>query len=260
MKKHKAILVDYGAYPFLLHFAERQIKREAITYYLYNGSFKSPNSGSAKSKYQQGVEAVSLNNDAKIRKDSLLARLQDERTWARILVRRLNTLHPTIIIAANCPLVVVAALKKWCTDHQAQFIFWLQDLHGPAITAAVQGKIPVIGHIAAWWFNRLERRLIRQSDHVIAICDLFAAHAESCGLSASKISVQPNWAPIDEIPILQKKNSWSEKYGFHETVNFIYTGTLGHKHNPDLLIKTADHFANQTYGSSLSPRVHALIN
>ncbi|MGA3213794.1 MAG: glycosyltransferase, partial [Terriglobales bacterium] len=85
----------------------------------------------------------------------------------------------------------------------------------------------------------LERRQLRNSDAVVAITDDFVPLAVSWAGSKTKVTVIENWAAVDEFPPLPKANAWSCKHGCESSVNFIYSGTLGLKHKPELLAQLA---------------------
>jgi len=53
------------------------------------------------------------------------------------------------------------------------------------------------------------------------------------------VSVIENWAAIDDIAVGTKDNGWSREHGLHTGFAFVYSGTLGRKHNPMLLLKLA---------------------
>ena len=55
-----------------------------------------------------------------------------------------------------------------------------------------------------------------------------------------KISCIPNWAPLNDIPVLDKKNKFSIEHNIESSFNILYSGTLGFKHNPDVLINLAE--------------------
>jgi glycosyltransferase involved in cell wall biosynthesis len=52
----------------------------------------------------------------------------------------------------------------------------------------------------------------------------------------------PNWAPLEEITPLPKLNPWAKKHGLAHQFCFLYSGVLGLKHNPGLLLKLALHW------------------
>ena len=49
-----------------------------------------------------------------------------------------------------------------------------------------------------------------------------------------------------------KRNAWARSQGIESTFNFVYSGTLGLKHNPDLLLQLALRFQND-------PRVRVVV-
>ena len=62
------------------------------------------------------------------------------------------------------------------------------------------------------------------------------------GVAPERVAVIPNWAPIDRLPVLEKDNAWSRANGLGDRFCFLYTGTLGMKHNPQLLLELARYF------------------
>jgi colanic acid biosynthesis glycosyl transferase WcaI len=51
--------------------------------------------------------------------------------------------------------------------------------------------------------------------------------------------VIPNWAPIESLPVLSRNNDWAQAQDLADKFVFLYTGTLGMKHNPNLLLQLA---------------------
>lgn len=56
---------------------------------------------------------------------------------------------------------------------------------------------------------------------------------------ARAISVIENWAPLDELPALPRENAWSNEHGLNGRTVYLYSGTLGFKHDPELLLELA---------------------
>ncbi len=50
----------------------------------------------------------------------------------------------------------------------------------------------------------------------------------------------PNWAPLDEIYPVERKNDWAVENSLDDTKTLLYSGTLGLKHNPALLVSLAE--------------------
>jgi glycosyltransferase involved in cell wall biosynthesis len=115
----------------------------------------------------------------------------------------------------------------------------MQDVHGIAIRKLLGAKWPILGHTVGFYYERLERRLLKSSDHVILISDRHRCVAEKYGVQKEKLSVLTNWAFIEEFPTMPKVNQWSISNDVAHTFNFVYSGTLGMKHTPELLLKLA---------------------
>jgi glycosyltransferase involved in cell wall biosynthesis len=89
-----------------------------------------------------------------------------------------------------------------------------------------------------------EKYLLRKSDKVVLITNDFRPIVSRAGVSDDKIFVVHNWAPLDDMPVQSKSNSWSEKHGIADKFCFVYAGTLGMKHNPELLVGLSKAFAD----------------
>ena len=84
--------------------------------------------------------------------------------------------------------------------------------------------------------------MLRDSDHVVVIAEDFQPIIEGWGVSQDKITVIPNWAALDEMPVRTKINHWSLESKLDNKFCFLYTGSMGLKHNPALLLQLAKHY------------------
>jgi colanic acid biosynthesis glycosyl transferase WcaI len=231
-------LVDYANYPFLRGAATDLNRNGHPTWYVYSASFQSPNhSSSANAPASPNIVPIAL--DGHFSKQSLFKRRVQEIAWAKRCSAWLDTTCPKVVLAANCPLEVLRLLQRWCTRHGAAFIMWVQDIHGLAIKRILGRKLPVVGHLAGWWYDRLERRLIRESAHTILISPDHQDLALSAGQHPERTTVLENWAVLADHPQRPKDSPWSRRHGLDTTANVVYAGTLGMKHNPGLLLALA---------------------
>lgn len=100
-----------------------------------------------------------------------------------------------------------------------------------------------LGRLVGEYYLAMERAQLRRSQRVIAIAEEFRAPYRQWGLDESKFHVLPNWAALEEIPLLPKDNPWARRHGLQDKFVFLYSGVLALKHNPGLLLALADHFA-----------------
>lgn len=63
--------------------------------------------------------------------------------------------------------------------------------------------------------------------------------------AADKVFVIENWAPLEEMPCLAPSTNWSREQGIEGKFCFMYSGTLGMKHKPELLLALARRFESQ---------------
>ena len=133
-----------------------------------------------------------------------------------------------------------------------RFVYWLQDVISVAAKLLLGKKIPVAGNLIGSHYITLEKKLLRASDHIVLIAGEYEPFLLGWGVSKQKMSIIHNWAPLNELPPLPKDNPWSREHGLHDKFCFLYSGTLGMKHNPDLLLSLAVHFKD-------NPNVRVLI-
>ncbi len=118
------------------------------------------------------------------------------------------------------------------------FIFWLQDLYGEGATRVLRRRIPVFGAALGRAFGWYERRLLKRSSHIVVITRDFLEYLPGAARQR-RTTVIENWAPIDALPVLPKSNDWSRQQGLDDKICLLYSGTLGMKHNPSLLLELA---------------------
>ncbi len=99
-------------------------------------------------------------------------------------------------------------------------------------------------------FAWLEKSVAQKSDSVVVIAPAFLSKLVGLKVPASKITVIENWASLEEIHPLPYHNAWRESMTLDERPVFLYSGTLGLKHRPDLLYKLAQ---------SLGPRGQVVV-
>lgn len=170
---------------------------------------------------------------------SPIKRYLHEIQLGKLLENKLIKFQPDLVISSQTPLIAQRQLIKTCLGYSIGFIFWLQDILGIGIHSNLKKKLPGVGALIGNYFIRLEYKLLKQSSRVIAITEDFVPIVKSAGTKPSNIHVVENWAPLNKLPITEKQNKWSIAHKLNTTFNFIYTGTLGMKHNPELLVNLA---------------------
>lgn len=180
-----------------------------------------------------------------IAKYGYLRRVFQERAYGRLLAREIEAFRPDVVLGGTTAPDVQAAAVAACRRLGIGFVFWAQDLNAIAIGRLLRRKLPVLGALAGRHYLALERRLLRQSDAVVAITDDFVPILTGWGVDRARIHVIENWAPRDELPVRPRANAWAAAHGLTDKLVFLYSGTLGLKHNPELLLHLAKWFVSR---------------
>jgi colanic acid biosynthesis glycosyl transferase WcaI len=148
--------------------------------------------------------------------------------------------QPEVVLSANTPTETQEYLLKATKQIGARFVLWIQDFYSIAVDKLVRKKLPLIGRFIGDYYKRMERSQFVSSDHIVTITNDFVPILEKeFGIQRSKVTTISNWAPIESLPVTPKHNPWSEELGLDRHFVFLYSGTLGMKHNPDLLLQLA---------------------
>jgi len=239
----RILVHDYAGHPFQVQLSRKLAERGYNVLHLYSSSVLTPRGKLTKTEddpKEFDIKGISLSKT--ISKYSYIKRYFQEKQYAKLLIKEIKKFNPEIIISSNTPIVIQEILLNFSKKFNIKFVFWLQDIYGIGIKKVLGKKIPVVGNIIAKYFINLERKLLDQSDRIILITEDFQNILESWSVSTDKCIVIHNWAPLEEIPIFPKHNEWAKEHDLHDKFCFMYSGTLGLKHNPELLLKLAEAF------------------
>lgn len=168
------------------------------------------------------------------KKYSACRRFAAQRTYARDLRCLIKKQQPDVILSGNAPIDVQAELLWHCRQNRIGFVHWVQDVYCQALEFFLRTKTVFAKPISSP-FRKLEKHVAAQSDATVVIAPAFRQLMLKWGIPDSKIEVIENWAPLDEISLHPRQNAWRGSHGFDCQPVFLYSGTLGLKHRPDLL-------------------------
>jgi glycosyltransferase involved in cell wall biosynthesis len=176
---------------------------------------------------------------------SPLKRVIQELNYGSKVGRLIRSEGPDVAVLSNVPLLAHFLIALRLRRAGIPMIFWHQDIYSAAIGGAARKKLGWAGGPIALVADRLERYIARSSAAIVAISSTFVPKLRSWGIDESAISVVPNWAPIEDLPVQSKDNPWSRRMGMSSVPVILYSGTLGLKHDPSLLAKIADHLGTE---------------
>lgn len=181
------------------------------------------------------------------RKDRFFQRRANDIVYGRTAGSLIAGFRPDVVISGNTPLDAQGPLMRALRQRTgAAFVFWMQDFYSLAITRLLGRKWFGLGALISAWYRRMERAQLARSDAVVLISEGFRSELTAFGVPAEKVAVIPNWGAIDAIPLRPKDNDWSRRMGLAEATVALYSGTLGLKHDPGLLLALADDAGGDT--------------
>jgi colanic acid biosynthesis glycosyl transferase WcaI len=236
----RIVVCDYSGHPFQIELSRHLATRGHSVLHLHFAEFQTPKGAVTAQAHDAptfAVEAVSLGEP--FAKDKFLRRRFQELRIGTLIAERALRFGPDIVIGCNMPLDAQHRLQQACVRAGIVFVFWLQDIYSAAIGHYLGERLGLPGRVIGNHYRRLERSLLSASDAVVAISDRFLPALAEWRISGDRITVIPNWASLSEIYPMGKDNDWARLHRLHDKTVALYTGTLGLKHNPAILLDLA---------------------
>jgi glycosyltransferase involved in cell wall biosynthesis len=146
---------------------------------------------------------------------------------------------PEVVLSGDTPIDVQAHLLRSCRRLGIGFTHWVQDDYSLALDFILRRRIGAAAGLATLPYRWLDGWVARNSGAVVSISTGFIPRLRSLGARRESISVIENWAPLNEIPSMPQRNPWSESLELHGRPVFLYSGSMGLKHRPDLIYMLA---------------------
>ena len=241
----RIVIQDYAGHPFQVQLSRKLAERGHSVLHVYAGYNKTPHGSLQKRETDpSNFDVQGLYIHQPLKKYSYVKRWFQEREYGRLVVDAVKKFKPDTVISANMPLDPQAMLQQNCLHNHVRLIIWLQDVISLATKKTLEKKLSWVGGLIGNYYIAMEKRVLSNSDHIIPITQGFEPFLCEAGILQSKMTVIPNWTPLDELPVTPKDNPWSREHDLVDKFCFMYSGTLGLKHNPNLLLQIALHFKN----------------
>lgn len=173
-----------------------------------------------------------------IAKTSYLRRSLQEVRLGLDLVRHVRRVRPDVVLVSTTPIPMLVMLALALAVLRTSFVLWHQDVQAVAVARLAGTKLSPIFGVLARVLEAGERWSSRRAAAVVVITEAFRSVHERWG-TADKVVVVPNWAPLDEITQRSRDNAWAARHGLLDDPTLLYSGTLGLKHDPELLVELA---------------------
>lgn len=231
---------EFSGHPFQIQLSRELARRGHEVEHVYFAGNTTPK-GTVDSTDTSNLNIVGLNIPFAFAKHSVRKRRAADIEYGKVAARAARAFKPDAIISSNMPPDGQKVLLQEAHNLNARFVYWLQDIYGPAVRFVLSKKAKAIAHLGGAYYEWFEKKLLRQSDAIVCISDAFVEYIKRWNIPSEKIHLIENWAPLDEVTPLPRNNVWAEENGVAGRFCFMYSGTLGMKHRPELLLALAQH-------------------
>lgn len=239
----RALVHDYSGHPFQVQLSRALARRGHEVLHVHCSSYRSGKGAlSRQDGDPPGLRIESIDLGADFDHSSPARRIGQELSYGGAFSRLAAQYRPEVVLATNDPLFAKARAARWFRQSGTPWVFWLQDLYSVAMGAYVASRLGLPGKVLGRSFEMIERRLLRQASAVVLITDDFRAELRQWRVPEERCHVIENWAPLEDLPALPKDNAWARHQRLHDRQVLLYSGTLGLKHDPRLLLALAERF------------------
>jgi colanic acid biosynthesis glycosyl transferase WcaI len=240
----RILLHDYAGHPFQAQLSRELARRGHEVLHTHFKELQTPKGDLRPRDGDPPTFAVSdISLGAPFAKDSLLRRWRQEHLYGRQLVGAVHSFAPDVVLSANAPLEVQRMLQAACCKRGIRFVPWIQDFYSIAVETLLGRKVNrALGLVVGRYYRWLEKSILTECDQAVYITSDFVDHTACWNLDDRKCHVVENWAPLDEIQPRPRDNPWAQRHGLLDKICLLYSGTLGHKHHPGVLLALAEAF------------------
>ena len=240
----KLLIHDYAGHPFAVQLSRELARRGHQVVHAYAGNLLTPR-GTLQKRADDplgfDIVEVPMSPGYRVNKYSFLKRRGYEVAYGRELAALLERVRPDVVISGQTPTEPQWAMIRAAHRLGVPAVSWIQDFYSVAVDRLARKKLPLVGGLVGRWYRHLDKKCFRGSAGIVAITEDFLPILTGFGVPAGRVTVIPNWAPLEELPLRPRRNA-SARHGLDGAFVFLYAGTLAMKHNPDLLLQLAVRF------------------
>jgi len=233
----KILVHDYPGNPLHIDLSAALAMRGHYVVHAYSRAYVGPR-GKMNGGRQSNFEVVEL-GDASTANGKLSRRFIEERRYGGFVTSLAREQSPDVVLSSNTPLDAQYQLTRFTRRHDIPHVYWMTDLRSTAVRELSKQRFGPLGWPIAKHYARRERLIVAQSDHVVCLVPGFVPIVEEWGVNAAQISTVLPWGPLDDISVLPRDNSFAREHDLVDRFVVMYAGTLGYKHDPELIAATA---------------------
>lgn len=239
----RILVHDYSGHPFQVQLSRALAHRGHDVLHVHCSSYQS---GKGALSHQDDdpaalrIEAIDLGTT--FDRYSPARRIRQELAYGGAFSKVAARYRPDVVLATNDPLLAKACAARWFRHSGTPWVFWLQDVYSVAMAGYATSRLGPLGAVLGQSFQSVERRLLRQASAIVLITDDFLAELRRWRVPENRCHIIENWAPLRDLPTRPKHNEWSREHRLDDRLVLLYSGTLGLKHDPRMLLALAQRF------------------
>jgi len=233
----KILLHDYSGHPFQVQLSRELARRGHDVLHSHCAAHQS-GKGDLAPRPGEPLRIEPIGVGESVEKLHFARRLVQEVRFGLQLLAQARRERPDVLLVSNVPIPMIGVVTVGLAVLRIPWVLWQQDVQAVAMRSFAGKQLPRAFLAVARLSAVVERWSARRAEAVVVIAESFVDVHREWG-TADKVTVIPNWAPLDEIRPVPRDNDWSGQHGLDGTRTLLYSGTLGLKHNPRLLVQLA---------------------
>ncbi|GAA5484199.1 glycosyltransferase family 4 protein [Haloferula sargassicola] len=244
----RIVVHDYAGHPFAPSLSRELSRRGHEVIHTFASSLQTPRGALRRRSDDPATvdfREIPMDPDYPRYKYSFIRRRRMEVEYGKRVAAFIREWKPEAVLSGNTPTETQGPIVNATVRCGGRFCYWVQDFYSLAVERLLKKKLPVVGGLLGQFYRHLDLKQFRESHRIVTITEDFNSILDrEFGVDPERIDVVPNWAVIEELPVTGKRNAWSERHGLHDKFVFLYTGTIGMKHNPAMLLELARRHRN----------------
>jgi len=226
---------DFSGHPFQFELSETLAALGNEVLHSYCQDFETGKFAQSRALSSLNLKISPIAIKSSFPKYSYLQRLIYEVKFACELKKVHKTSNADLIVVSNLPLF--SAFIFYLLSKNEKKILWHQDIYSVAISKLLFQNRVIIKKMASALLQYLEKSVVLKSDFVVSITENFLKQYQNWRIPKRKLVVIENWASTrDFYPIEHSDQILDQDDNLARPERLIYAGSLGLKHNIDLLL------------------------